>query len=246
MIEYILVMFMAVGQPSSLNQAVELSLRGDYEASDKILKKIKSTDVTYNFYRLINAYSLNNKKEALKWASLIEYSFEENIPQRYRDLTKIMIAEMSIWKDSDDDLEDISREMRKISDRLKNRKGGKNTQVIQKEVEDRLARMIKKLEDEQNKAKQEQQAKADAERGIQPKPEGENQPSNPATDSIKAHERGTGQIDTKRVKELANVWGKLPDKERARAMVELTRNLPTKDRAIIEAYFKELLKKGKR
>ena len=51
---------------------------------------------------------------------------------------------------------------------------------------------------------------------------------------------GKGQVDTKRVKEIADVWGKLPEKERARAMVELTRNLPAKDRAVIEEYFRKL------
>jgi hypothetical protein len=48
------------------------------------------------------------------------------------------------------------------------------------------------------------------------------------------------------VKELAEVWGKLPERERARALVELTRNMPAKDRAVIEAYFKELQKKATR
>jgi hypothetical protein len=53
-----------------------------------------------------------------------------------------------------------------------------------------------------------------------------------------------GEVDQKRVKEIAEVWGKLPEKERARALVELTRTLPAKDRAVLEAYFKELAKKG--
>ena len=48
-----------------------------------------------------------------------------------------------------------------------------------------------------------------------------------------------GKVDNKRVKEIADLWGKLPEKERAKAMLELTRNLPAKDRAVIEAYFKE-------
>jgi len=52
-------------------------------------------------------------------------------------------------------------------------------------------------------------------------------------------------VDRKKVKEIADVWGKLPEKERARALVELTRDMPAKDRAVIEAYFKELAKKTK-
>jgi len=55
---------------------------------------------------------------------------------------------------------------------------------------------------------------------------------------------GTGQVDQKKVKEVAEVWGKLPEKERARALVELTRGLPAQDRALIESYFKELAKRS--
>jgi len=51
---------------------------------------------------------------------------------------------------------------------------------------------------------------------------------------------GKGEVDMKRVKEIADVWGKLPDKERARAMVELTRGMPPKYRDAIEAYFRKL------
>jgi len=55
---------------------------------------------------------------------------------------------------------------------------------------------------------------------------------------------GTGAVDQQKVKEIAEQWGKLPEKERAKALVELTRTLPAKDRAILEAYFKELAKKS--
>jgi len=53
-----------------------------------------------------------------------------------------------------------------------------------------------------------------------------------------------GEVDQKKVKEIADLWGKLPEKERAKALVELTRGMPAKDRAVIEAYFKELAKKS--
>jgi len=55
---------------------------------------------------------------------------------------------------------------------------------------------------------------------------------------------GKGEVDQKKVKEIADLWGKLPEKERAKALVELTRGMPAKDRAVIEAYFKELAKKS--
>jgi hypothetical protein len=51
-------------------------------------------------------------------------------------------------------------------------------------------------------------------------------------------------VDSKKVKEIAEVWGKLPEKERVAALRELTRTMPAKDRAVIEAYFRELQKRS--
>ncbi len=42
---------------------------------------------------------------------------------------------------------------------------------------------------------------------------------------------------------MADVWGKLPEKEKARALVELTRGLSPKYQKIVEDYFMELSKK---
>lgn len=36
------------------------------------------------------------------------------------------------------------------------------------------------------------------------------------------------------------MWGKLPEKERAKAMMELTKDMPPRYREIIEKYFKKL------
>jgi hypothetical protein len=36
------------------------------------------------------------------------------------------------------------------------------------------------------------------------------------------------------------VWGKLPEKERAKAMQELIRDMPTEYRDLIETYFRKL------
>jgi hypothetical protein len=57
---------------------------------------------------------------------------------------------------------------------------------------------------------------------------------------------GTGNVDQKKVKEIAEMWGKLPEKERAQALRELTRTMPPKDRAVMEAYFRELQNKSRK
>ena len=53
-----------------------------------------------------------------------------------------------------------------------------------------------------------------------------------------------GEVDAKRLKEIAEVWGKLPEKERAKAMLELTRDMPPRYREMIEKYLKELSARG--
>jgi hypothetical protein len=61
-------------------------------------------------------------------------------------------------------------------------------------------------------------------------------------DSNIATNSGPGKVDQKRLKGLAQEWGKLPEKERAAAMAELTRDMPPRYREVIEKYFKDLAK----
>src|SRR4029078_11019926 len=65
------------------------------------------------------------------------------------------------------------------------------------------------------------------------------QSSSPQQDTQGGTASGTGDIDKKRIKEIADVWGKLPEKEREKVMQELRQKLPAKDRAIIDAYLAE-------
>jgi hypothetical protein len=47
-------------------------------------------------------------------------------------------------------------------------------------------------------------------------------------------------VDPKKFKEIAKNWGSLPPKEREKAMVELTKDLPPRQREVIEAYYKKI------
>ncbi len=198
--------------------------------------KSENYNPAYYFYRLVNNYRLNNKEEAMKWSDLIEYSFEP-MPQRYKELALHMKFEMELWKDTKDDLGDISREMKKAEDRLRNGRGGKETQKIQKDVLDRLGKMIKDMEDAKEAA-----AKAAASAAA---PKIVEQPT-PAVEAVQPNEMGEGRVDPKRLKEIAEVWGKLPEKERASALRELTRKMPPYDRRVIENYFRELQKRSQK
>ncbi|GIW80365.1 MAG: hypothetical protein KatS3mg105_2172 [Gemmatales bacterium] len=63
-------------------------------------------------------------------------------------------------------------------------------------------------------------------------------------DSNIATNGGPGNVDEKRLRNLAEVWGKLPEHERAKAMKELTQGLPSQYRQVIEKYFRDLAKKS--
>src|SRR5262249_2437555 len=64
--------------------------------------------------------------------------------------------------------------------------------------------------------------------------------SSPQQDSFGGTTNTKGEVDIKKWKEVAEAWGKLPEKERAKAMLELTRDMPPKHRELIETYFKKL------
>jgi hypothetical protein len=59
-------------------------------------------------------------------------------------------------------------------------------------------------------------------------------------DSRIAKNSGPGNVENKKLKGLAQQWGKLPEKERAQAMQDLIQGMPARHREVIENYFKKL------
>jgi tetratricopeptide (TPR) repeat protein len=161
-------------------------------------------------------------------------------PERYRMVAALMHFDMLTWKDKD--LGWVARKMGVIKDRLDLTRGGKKTQTMQKEVVVRLDEMIKEIENKKCGACQCNGGGCPG--GGQRDGDNKMQPGNPLEDSRLGGIQGKGQVDLKKFKEVADVWGKLPDKERAKAMVELTRGMPPKYRDAIEAYFRELQNKS--
>src|SRR5205823_12277632 len=64
----------------------------------------------------------------------------------------------------------------------------------------------------------------------------------PAADSALPSGQKEGVAEAKKLAELTKAWGDLPEKERAKAMTELTRNMPPRYKEAIEAYFDKLQK----
>lgn len=51
---------------------------------------------------------------------------------------------------------------------------------------------------------------------------------------------GKGVVDEKKLREYADKWGTMPERERAKAITEITKDLPARYRVVIEDYFKSL------
>jgi len=233
----------------ALAYAKALTGRKVYEEALETFAVVKAEDVidpsAYFFHRAVCEHALMLREQADTSIDRLLVDVTD-APERYRMVASLMHFDMVTWQDKD--LGWIARKMGNIQRRLDLKRGGKETQKIQKEVIVRLDEMIKEME---NRRKN-QSGNGDAENQGQcpnggpgqDNPGNSPQSSNPQNDTKGGTASGKGEVDKKKVEELAAVWGKLPEKERTRMLVELTRGMPSKDRSVIEAYFKELQKKS--
>jgi hypothetical protein len=228
-----------------------LATRKVYEEGLEALAKIKAEDVVdpagYFFFKAVceHALMIRDKADASIDRLLVDVN---DAPERYRAVASHMHFDMLTWKEKD--LEWVARKMSNIQRRLDLQRGGKQTQKMQKEVLITLDEMIKEIENQQ---KQQQQQPGDPNDGNcppgsqQPGNDGPNtqpQSSRPQDDTKGGSASGTGDADKKKLKEIAESWGKLPEKEREKVMQELRQRLPARDRAIMDAYIKEMKKRA--
>jgi hypothetical protein len=217
-----------------------LSNRRIYEESLDIFRQIKPEQVvdpaTYFFHKAVSEHALMLRPEATESIARLLDDVTDS-PERYKMVSVLMAFDMVTWQDKD--LGWIARKMDNIQRRLELNRGGQATQKIQKEVLVRLDEMIKEKENEQ---------KGNCNGGNCPGggtkpgngPASGNTPSSPASETALPQGNGAGSADAKKIKEIAEVWGNLPEKERAKAMLELTRSLDPKYKDAVEIYLKEI------
>jgi hypothetical protein len=227
--------------------AKALSNRRIYEEALDTLEGVKPEQVvdpaTMLFHKAVAEHSLMKAKDA---SNTIVRLLDDvtDAPERYKMVAALMVFDMMTWKDKD--LGAIARKMDNVERRLDLSRGGPKTQKIQKEIVARLDELIKEKENQS-------QGGGGGNGGNCP-PGGQGQPGNtpnnttnpsaPQNDSNGGNGSGPGNVDPKKLKELAEVWGKLPEKDRAKAMAELTRDMPPRYREVIEKYFKKLAESG--
>jgi len=213
-----------------------LSNRRAYEEALGALKSAKAEQVvdpsTYLFHRAVAEHALLLKDDATRTiVRLLDDAVD--VPERYKLVAVLMAFDMGSWQEKD--LGEIARKMSNIERRLDLSRGGPQTQKIQKDVIARLDEMIKKLENQCN-------GNCDCNGGGCPNGgnNGGANPTSPMRDSRIAKNGGAGRVDAKKLAGLAQDWGKLPEKERAKAIQDLTRDLPPKYQEVVENYFRKL------
>jgi hypothetical protein len=162
-------------------------------------------------------------------------------PDRYKMVATLMFFEMQSWSPDPKDLSNIERLMDNSGRRLELARAGEKTQDIQKKIVFRLDELIKELEN-RNKPGQCNGGNCPNGGNSGSRPGGnQQQPSNPAQDSVIMGGSGAGNVPTdKELRNIAEKWGTLPPEKRAKIIEDINRDLPAKYKPMIDDYFKSL------
>ena len=136
----------------------------------------------------------------------------------------------------EDSLDEIARLMNDVERRLALGRTGKTVREKEQSIVDKLDKMIDKLEQQQQ---QQQQQKQQQKNAGNPKGQKAKPGEKPMDDSEIAGTKGPGDVDQKNIGD-GNGWGNLPPAQRTEALQNITKDLPSHYREVIEAYFKRL------
>jgi hypothetical protein len=213
-----------------------------YEEALGALESVQPEQVvdpsSYFFYKAVAEHALIKKDKAQKTIVRLLDDVGD-APDRYRMLATIMFVDMQGWKKDEKDLSNIVKLMDNSERRLDLGRGGKITQDIQKKIVFRLDELIKEKE---SQCKGGQCNGGNCPGGGKPGNSGGANPSSPMQDSNGGTNGGPGNVLEQKIKDYQQNWVKMPEHERARAIQELTRDLPPRYKVVIEDYFKSLNK----
>lgn len=199
-----------------------------YDEAESQLGGLAAEDVvdpaSLLFYQSVVYHRLLKKDECLAAATRLLEN-EATLPRRYRSVAQLI--ERDIRPLEADSLDEVSRLMEDIERRLRLGRAGTRVRKEEDDVIAKLDKMIKKLEQQQQ---QQQQSKG---------ANGQLQPSKPADDSIAAGGTGPGDVDQKKLDHKVD-WGNLPPKARQQALQQISKDLPTHFRDVVEEYFRRL------
>ncbi len=152
---------------------------------------------------------------------------QDDLPTRYQKLADLMQKDLAGLED--DSLDHIARRMEDVRRRLAQGRAGEPVQQVEKGVVDSLDKLIKDIEDQLQK--QAQSASGGSSGG--------QQSISPMQDSQIAELKAPGKVEHRDIGSKSG-WGNLPDKDREKAMQEISRDFPSHYREVVEEYFRRL------
>ena len=225
---------------SNIHLAIARALASE-QLYDESLEQIEQSDFgqvvdpsTWLFYKAICHHHLLQRDDCLAAVTkLLEH--ESEVVSRYAITAKLMMSDIEPMKE--DSLDEISRLMKDVERRLDLGRTGTVVRDQEKQIVEKLDKMIDKIE-EQLQQQQQQQQQAQAEKDGKGGKGGGGQ-GKPMEDSQIAGGNGAGEVDPKSLKDRGG-WGDLPPAQRQEALQNITKDLPSHYREVIEAYFKRL------
>lgn len=196
-----------------------------------LLSNDKNKDAEYFYLKAVINHKLHKKRNISNAIRNFEWLSSEETPNRYISVVSLIKEDIKRWDDDEYELGNIARDMAQVSRRLANNQPDKFTQNVQEDIVRRLDKKIKDIEDSLANASEQEQNKS------------QDQQAEPQKDSHIGNDSGPGNVDPKKLKHMAEGWGKLPEKEKEKAMQNLIKDLPPKHRQVVEQYFKDLARK---
>jgi hypothetical protein len=170
----------------------------------------------------VTYHRLLNKVEGLKVIGQLLDGAEAS-PRRYVAVAYLMQADLNSLEE--ETLDHIARRMEDVQRRLDLGRAGPKVRKVEDGVVESLDKMIKKIEDEQNKQNQNQSSTL--------------QPSKPAQDSSPMPASAPGTVNKRDIGHKSG-WGDMLPKEREEALQHMGRDFPPHYRDAIEEYFRKL------
>lgn len=179
------------------------------------------------FYRAVCYHHFLDRDKCIEQVDrLLER--ESEVVSRYVVTAKLIKSDLQPYKP--ETLDEIARLMNDVERRLELGRAGVKVRDKENEIVEKLDKLIDKIE---KQLQDQQQQEGDGQGEKQKKP------ANAMNESQNAGGTGPGDVDPKKQDGNGN-WGDLPPAQRQEALQNITRDLPSHYREVIEAYFKRL------
>lgn len=187
----------------------------------KHIEKLCNKTPDFFFYKAISQFKTKDYKGAIR---SIDQLLMMNAPERYFEVAVRLKDEIEREKNK---MDDIASDMTLSQERIESGQIDKKAIAIQKEIIRKLDEEIKSLEDSLAKESKQQAGNS-----------GQNM--EPTKESKIIETAGDGKVSNKKLVLDSSPWGKLPEKDKVKAIESLGRQLPPHIKEAAEGFSKKL------